>query len=218
MGSGSIAAASGIQQATSAGTLVVMSTSVLVTGSSGSNSAYGVFCNIASGSIRVIGGMISGATVDVRQISTTATVILTGVTLAHPTVLGSTGGFVAAVMPSLLMFGVQGALTDGATRYMYPGNGPQLGAGVTVVYRVPQACIVKSISVQLRVHTGGSGDIYNVMQNGVGTIIFATVGAAALQANDERAVAFAAGDTLGVTFQTGASSGSSDAVVTVELY
>jgi len=206
----------GIRLSASVITFTVSDTFVYSFGTTG---GVGVLMTSNNAVLNMYGGSIYGDAADIKMTAAGATMLLSGTVLVHSSSGGSPTHFSTGQTPNTLVFGVAGAIPDADSRSMYLGSSSVVPAGNIINVLMTKTCFAKSLYVSLRTHTGGTGDTYTVYKNNVATALQVTISAAATTGfNDAEIVSFAQGDLLSVLFATQAASGSTDPVVTVELY
>ena len=123
-------------------------------------------------------------------------------------------------IPSVIQFGVLGALTAGSAQYAPPGNGASQANEVTL--RVTRAGILRRLYVHQRVgaqNDKGKTNVYTVRKNSVNTALTCTLtGTTKYGADTSNEVSVAAGDQISLKIDGATSAAGNDAVATIELY
>ena len=201
----------GILQNTGGGTFNCRQIDVSCTGS---GSTIGVEVNQASAIFSLIGGLISGDTADVSR--TAGTIELGTVNLRHSTTNGKS--ITATASSHQLVFGEDGGLVGGVTRFMRPGSGTSAINEIQIEFErdaVIQKLVVKAVGG----HGLGRTDVFTVRKNGVDTLLKASLVDAATSASDlANAVSFAATDKLSIKVLSAVATGTNDVYVNVEVY
>lgn len=198
----------GVLVDTAAHIFSVLETILYITGGT---DAIGAEVNFAGATLRIEGGQCFGDAADVSQ--TLGTLTIGATILDHHSANGRS--FATSQYGALQCFGDDGALVNG-TRYMYPGTAT--GSTNEVFIRIPQACLVLSLSLRARIAPGGVDSCtVTVRKNGVATALTVTITGATLAAvTDNLSVAFAAGDDLSV--QVVDAGSTQDVMVVLSFY
>lgn len=207
---GNLGVVRGVLQDTSISNFSLRDTNVVVSG-------IGIGCeiNIASGVLTVLGGMVNGATADVSQ--TAGTLELGQVVLQNSNANGKT--FTALAISSMITFSDPGTLPNNQTRFMYPGCETVTASEIKI--RLGRQAVVKSLSVRAITAPGAAKtDTWTVRKNGVDTLLTTSLSGAAQVNNADltNSVSFASGDDLSLKLVTALNTGTTEAIVVIELY
>jgi len=196
---------------TGAGTLNCRQIDVSCTGS---GSSIGVEVNNASAVFSLIGGLIDGTTADVSR--TAGKLELGTVNLRNSTTNGKS--ITATASSHQLVFGEDGGLVGGATRFMRPGSGTASINEVQIEFE--RDAVVQNLVIRAVTGPGiGRTDTWTVRKNGVDTLLTASLAGAATSAQDfTNAVAFAKGDRLSIKVVSNVATGTTDVYVNPEVY
>lgn len=127
-------------------------------------------------------------------------------------------GFGVLYHPNTMVWADPGGLPGAATRYLRPGTAAVASSPIFV--RVPQAAVVKGISVRMTTASGvGASTTFTVQRNGVDTAVAVTLADATVSAqNSAVSIGFAVGDDMSVKVVTAGGSSAQDVVCVVELF
>ena len=207
---GNLGVVRGVLQDTSISNFSLRDTNVVVAG-------VGIGCevNIASGVLAVLGGMVNSATADVSQ--TAGTLELGQVVLQNSNANGKT--FTALSISSMITFSDPGTLPNNQTRFMYPGCETVTASEIKI--RLGRQAVVKSLSVRAITAPGAAKtDTWTVRKNGIDTLLTTSLSGAAQVNNADltNSVSFASGDDLSLKLVTALNTGTTEAIVVIELY
>lgn len=184
----------------------------------GTGSAIGVETNHVSAKFIVQGCAISGkntntpsAAADISQ--TTGLISLGNTSLSNATANGF--GFTTATLPMMLVWAYPGQLAKNVTAFMQL-NG---SASTTAMYaRCDQPRTLKSLSIQTQAPPDVS-ETYTVYQNNVATSFTVSLtNPNTSNVNNTQSITFNTGDTIALQAITSGGKGSTNPVVTMELY
>lgn len=127
-------------------------------------------------------------------------------------------GFGVLYHPAMMIFGEVGNMPNGV-RYLRPGSGGTVSMS-DVFVRLPQAALLKEISVRAGTPPGGASvDTFTIRKNGVDTIMTTTLtGPQDTAVRNDVSVGFAAGDDVSVQVSTMAGSATADLLIVLAYY
>lgn len=181
---------------------------------SGAGSYIGVETNFAGIMLAYDAGSIEGFSADVSQ--TLGSIELGPVNLINAN--ANALAFTPTVISTAYVFADAGGLPSNATRFMRPGTDPVAASEIFI--RVPKKTVILGISIRAISGPGGAlVDTWTVRKNGADTgLAVSLTGAATLNENSAVSVSFAEGDSLSVKVVTAVATGTSDCVITVDVY
>jgi len=159
--------------------------------------------------------MVNSATADVSQ--TAGTLELGQVVLQNSNANGKT--FTALSISSMITFSDPGTLPNNQTRFMYPGCETVTASEIKI--RLGRQAVVKSLSVRAITAPGAAKtDTWTVRKNGIDTLLTTSLSGAAQVNNADltNSVSFASGDDLSLKLVTALNTGTTEAIVVIELY
>ena len=187
---------------------------VVANPSGGAGSYIGGEVNHAAGQLFMRTGLSDGASSDVSR--TLGALTLGSMSLPHSTSNGK--GFSTILQLPFGVWADPGSLPGGTIRFMRPGT--EAVTATEIKLRLPQKAVVKGLTVKsIQPPGAGNTDIFTVRKNGVDTLLVAAL----TNLNDTvqnliDAVTFAASDDLSIKVTTAPGTGTTDVVVTVEIY
>ena len=204
----------GVLLNTSACNFSLRDTNIRVTRTGAGGSYIGVESNFAGSVLSFFTGSSDAPDADISQ---TLGTLETDAVLVNNTT--NALNFTALKSSASMVFGDDGVVAGGITRYMLPGSG---AASVTEIkVRVPRACVAKNLMMRSSSAPGAAKtDTITVRKNGVDTILTTNLSGAAQTSNQDstNAVMFAAGDDISVKLVTAVATGTNDLMVSLELY
>lgn len=180
----------------------------------GAGSYIGVETNFANGEVDYIGGLIFGWSADVSQ--TLGVLRLGAADLQTANANGK--NFTTLGLDSLLIWGDSGGLPANSTRYFRPGTASVALSEIQI--KTPRKAVLKNLFLRAAAGPGAARvDTFTLRKNGVNTPLAVTLtGAQATADNVADSVSFQPGDLISMQMVTASGSGSSDVMITVEMY
>jgi len=187
---------------------------MLATLASGAGTAISMEVNQVGAVASFDSGTLNSSTADISQ--TAGTLEMGSSVLINKSANGK--NFKATENSALLVWADDAALPSNATRFMRLGTAPVTATEIKL--RMPRGFVVKSLFIRAVSGPGlGKTDTFTVRKNGVDTLLTASlVDLATSVSNIINSVDFDENDDISLKVVTAIATGTSDAVVEVEIY
>lgn len=209
-----IKATRGILIDTNPNTFNVNDSTIMITNPDG-GSAIGIETNCAGAACTVSNATISGITADISQTMENSSITLVNTRLTHANTNGF--NFTSTTLCGVLNWATLGSPGTGNS-FMVPGTGATVSAINTLPYILPQALIIKNLTVHANTPPGSGTTTFTIFKNGIATSLITTLtDSQTANANTNMSVPCNAGDRicLQIANPTGTPS---NIAVTTELY